>query len=99
MSAFTGPQGPGALRTHRETKRAEAQARNATTKPERRKAARRGCPTGKRRFVTEQYARAELVGTAIARNTGRNQRQECRCYQCPMCGGWHLTSKPERRTT
>jgi hypothetical protein len=33
MSRFTGPQGKGALRAYRETKRAEAEARNANSNP------------------------------------------------------------------
>jgi len=41
MSRYSGPQGPGARRRVREQKRAEAEARNALTPPERRKAARR----------------------------------------------------------
>jgi len=36
MSAFTGPQGKGARRRLRALKRAEAEARNALTPPERR---------------------------------------------------------------
>ena len=40
MSAFHGPQGKGAKRRLREVKRQEAEARNAETKPENRKAAR-----------------------------------------------------------
>ena len=97
VSAFTGPQGRGAQRERRATKRTEAETRNALTRPENRANSRRPCPTGKRRFVTEQYARAELVGTTMARNNGRAQRQECRAYLCPICKGWHLTSKPERK--
>lgn len=53
----------------------------------------RGCPSGKRRFATEQYARAQLVGALIAKNRGKNQRRETRIYQCPLCEGWHLTSR------
>lgn len=55
------------------------------------------CPTGKRRFVTEAYARAELVGAIIRRNRGNVKRQEQRVYPCPLCKGYHLTSKPERK--
>ena len=87
VSAFTGPQGRGAQRERRATKRTEAETRNTLTRPKNRANSRRPCPTGKRRFVTEQYARAELVGTTMARNNGR----------APICKGWHLTSKPERK--
>jgi hypothetical protein len=37
MSAFRGPQRPGAMRTRREHKRVQAETRNALTKPERRR--------------------------------------------------------------
>jgi hypothetical protein len=43
MSAFTGPQGKGALRRHRATKREDADARNATTPHERTAKHRRDC--------------------------------------------------------
>jgi len=94
MSAFTGPQRKGATRDHRATKRAEAEARNAATPWERRASARRPCPTGKTRYRTEQEARTELVGCLVAKNAGRNQRKEVRVYGCPLCGAFHLTSKP-----
>ncbi|HEY1178257.1 MAG TPA: hypothetical protein VGF17_19050 [Phytomonospora sp.] len=98
MSRYTGPQGPGAARRAREQRRAEAEARNAATKPERRASARRACPTGKRK-LTEHDAQCELVGAAIARNGGRANRRERRAYACPLCGSWHLTSKPPRKAT
>lgn len=51
MSAFTGPQGKGASRRHREQKRVEAVARSLVTPHERMRAHRlgrcnfgRGCP-------------------------------------------------------
>ena len=95
--SWHGPQGNGAMKTRRATKRAEAETRNAATPPERRKSARRGCPTGKVRFPDEHSAQVAIVGAAVARNRGKNQRREIRWYCCPMCGGgWHLTSKPDR---
>lgn len=42
MSAFTGPQGRGALRAHRAQKREEAEARNAVTHPDDRRVTREG---------------------------------------------------------
>lgn len=41
MSRFSGPQHPGAQAVARSERRAEAEARNAKTLPERRKAARK----------------------------------------------------------
>lgn len=57
----------------------------------------RGCPSGKVRYVTEQYARAQLVGVLISANRGNGKRHERRIYECPICHGWHLTSKPDRK--
>ena len=45
MSAFFGRHGKGAMRTLREVKRVEAEARNAQTPPERRAAYLRSRPT------------------------------------------------------
>jgi hypothetical protein len=47
------------------------------------------CPaTGKLRFT-----RAQAQGAvADAVNSGRPYRRECRYYECPDCGAWHLTS-------
>lgn len=94
MSTFSGTQGRGAMAVHRARKRAEAQARNAATAPERRRCTRTGgCPSGKVSHPTEHAAQTELVGALVAKNRGRNQRREIRTYHCPMCGAWHLTSK------
>jgi len=41
MSRFSGSQGKGAMRAFRQIKRAEAEARNALTSPERRRSFRR----------------------------------------------------------
>lgn len=90
MSRWHGPQGRGAARTLRATKRDEAEARadraEALHRPR--------CPTtGKVRF-TEDEARVELVGAVIKKNRGNNRRRERRAYQCePGCGWWHLTSQ------
>lgn len=56
------------------------------------------CPSGKRRFATESYAKAQLVGAIMRRNRGNQKRQERRVYECPLCHGWHLTKigKPKR---
>jgi hypothetical protein len=80
----------------RARRRQEAEARNALTPPERRKSARRDCPTGKLRFASEHAAQVALVGCVIGKNRGKNQRRETRWYECPLCGGLHLTSKPDR---
>ena len=96
MTRFSGAQGPGAARRAREQRRAEAEQRNAQTRPERRASARRPCPSGKRK-LTEHEAQCELVGAQVDRNRGRNHRRERRAYVCPLCGGfYHLTSSPPR---
>jgi hypothetical protein len=43
-----------------------------------------------KRGYTEQHAR-EVLQSAKFRG-----RPECRTYECPDCGQWHLTSKPDR---
>lgn len=55
------------------------------------------CSSGKIRYATEQYARAQLVGAIMAANRGNAKRHEQRVYPCPLCHGFHLTSKPERK--
>lgn len=47
------------------------------------------CFHGKRRYFTR--ADAELVLGSI--DTRDPRRREVRCYQCPACHGWHLTSQ------
>ncbi|MGW6729950.1 hypothetical protein ACWF9G_28965 [Nocardia sp. NPDC055029] len=47
------------------------------------------CFHGKRRYYTR--ADAELVLGGI--DTRDPRRREVRCYQCPACHGWHLTSQ------
>lgn len=96
MSRFSGPQGRGAARRSREQRRREAQARNALTPPQRRRAARRACPTGKVKYRNEHDARVGLVGAVIGKNRGDQRRHERRVYECPHCAGWHLTSAAYR---
>jgi hypothetical protein len=36
----------------------------------------------------------EEVNFYHKRGDGKNRR-ECRCYECPECGKWHLTSQKE----
>lgn len=96
MSAYRGPQHKGAAAARHATKRAQAEARNAATAPERRARARRECPHGKRQYPDAHTAQVELVDRVLQRNRGKAKRQEQRAYQCPDCGGWHLTSKPDR---
>lgn len=50
----------------------------------------------KQPYPSERDAQVALVGAIIARNRGKNQRQERRYYQCLIasCQQWHLTSKP-----
>lgn len=61
------------------------------------------CPDGKKklRFRSREQAQAALVQAKHARATalalGRpTRRNEQRCYQCPVCSGWHLTSSGDR---
>lgn len=56
MSRFHGPQSKHAMRTVRAEKRAEAEARNALTKPQRRRAYRRNAGT---QMLTEVFATSQ----------------------------------------
>jgi hypothetical protein len=49
---------------------------------------------GKRRFPTHEQAQMALVEAILRRNRGSPNRSECRLYHCPLCKGWHLTSRP-----
>lgn len=93
MSAFSGPQGKGAAKARRAKMRAEAEQRNTATPWERRAKYRLPCPTGKRK-LDKHEAKVALVGAVVAHNRGDNHRQERRAYECPLCGWWHLTSRP-----
>ena len=55
--------------------------------------------SGKIRYATEAYARAQLVGLVMKRNRGNAARQERYVYKCPSCQGWHTTkmSQPPRQ--
>ena len=50
----------------------------------------RRCPSGKTRFRDHTSAT-----TALALSAERSTRdvQPKRAYECPLCNGWHLTSK------
>lgn len=55
---------------------------------------RRGCPTRKARWPTESKAEQILQEAQIRHAIGAGpRRREVRVYECPMCQGWHLTSK------
>jgi hypothetical protein len=52
---------------------------------------RTGCVTGKVRFKDKESARRALVNL---RGRGpRRGKMLARCYECPSCRGWHLTSQ------
>jgi hypothetical protein len=51
---------------------------------------------GKRRYDTEEEAEQELLSCWRKR---RRTRIETRYYLCPLCEGYHLTSKPERKAS
>jgi hypothetical protein len=41
-------------------------------------------------------ARMAIVDAVLKANRGNRKRRECRCYRCPKCGAWHLTSRGRR---
>lgn len=53
---------------------------------------RRKMCTGKVRYRDEIGALMALASTARA----SREREETRYYKCPLCCGWHLTSKGRR---
>jgi hypothetical protein len=77
-------------RRHPRAARAPAPRRSdATRAVERERRARAAC-AAKDRFESESEARA----TALMHVPGRGPRATP--YQCPYCGGWHLTSRAQR---
>lgn len=50
------------------------------------------CASGKRGYTDQTTAEAVLGRIWATPKPGR--RLECRAYQCPNCGQWHLTSMP-----
>jgi hypothetical protein len=53
------------------------------------------CPSRKRGLPSREAADATL-GRIWSRCWRGGRRLESRYYQCPDCGLWHLTSKPDR---
>jgi hypothetical protein len=49
--------------------------------------------TGKRCYVTHGDAERFMAHLILH---GRSGRVPCRAYPCDRCGGWHLTSRPQR---
>ena len=55
------------------------------------------CSSEKRTFLTAQDAWRRLCELRrIDRKVGR--KHPIRVYECPECGGWHLTSTKNRTT-
>ena len=50
-----------------------------------------GCRTRKRKYADEVAARLALAEIRGPRAEVRAETP-CRAYDCPFCGGWHLTS-------
>ena len=49
----------------------------------------------KRRYATDIEAKLEIARFQRM-DDPRRSKLPCRAYKCPDCGGWHLTSQPER---
>ena len=56
----------------------------------------RACPSGKIRHEDEADAQASLKMVVRQRYAG--YQDWLRVYRCEQCDGWHLTSKPRRRS-
>jgi hypothetical protein len=48
--------------------------------------------SGKRQYRTRLDAEIVLA-LRIGKKAHRRERNEQRCYRCPLCRRWHLTSK------
>lgn len=55
-------------------------------------------PCGKVRFPDEFSANWALYNARFKHRRGNENRRECRVYHCPVCQGWHLTSRPLRES-
>lgn len=56
------------------------------------------CKSGKIRYKSGLNAERALAKALLSNWAGKApHRREQRTYECPWCGGWHLTSKPKRR--
>lgn len=61
-------------------------------------AVKRGyCASGKLRHASKAGAEKALLAATTRAAEGNRKRKECRTYQCWGCGGWHLTSVPNKR--
>lgn len=50
------------------------------------------CPSGKVRFRDRIAADLALAGPV-------GDKGSVRTYECPLCNGWHSTSKPKREAS
>lgn len=55
----------------------------------------RRCPD-KVRYADRWEAEHALASCELESWRGHPERRERRAYECPHCGGWHLTSQPRR---
>ena len=90
MSTFSGVQGKGAARRHREAKRAAAEQRHVASIELARTASKKRMCTKKNRYTTYDFA------LAVAAKACRREVL-MRVYECPECAGFHLTKRPDRR--
>lgn len=54
------------------------------------------CPSGKIRYRHLVAAQLALATVQREDDTAR-PKTETRAYRCPLCRGFHLTSRPQRR--
>jgi hypothetical protein len=50
------------------------------------------CASGKRQYRTRLDAEI-ILALRFGKKEERREKNEQRCYRCPLCGRWHLTSK------
>jgi predicted PP-loop superfamily ATPase len=58
------------------------------------------CPlTGKLRYQDREHAKRQLEVNRKQLNGGVDRRRENGAYECPKCGGWHLSSHYRHENT
>lgn len=54
------------------------------------------CQTGKKRYISEGKARLDLLRAQAQMTRKGRDHVPTRCYLCPYCNGWHMTSMRPR---
>jgi hypothetical protein len=61
------------------------------------KTGRRSCQLYPDKVRYKDHSSAVFVAASIRKNHPSRPELPARAYECPGCGGWHLTSQEENR--